>query len=80
MSMQPCPGSAFEVVKPKLLLELLVCLFIDPSGFDTSPPFVVTAGHLVGGDVEGWSNHSVAHPPLRGRSRGATHDPPDHAQ
>ena len=34
MSMQSRPGSAFEVVEPKLLLELLVGLFTDPSGFD----------------------------------------------
>ena len=34
MSMQPRPGSTFEVVEPKLLLELLVRLFTDPSGFD----------------------------------------------
>ncbi len=34
--MQSRPGSAFEVVEPKLLLELLVGLFTDPSGFDRS--------------------------------------------
>ena len=34
VSMQSRPGSTFEVVEPKLLLELLVGLFTDPSGLD----------------------------------------------
>ena len=34
VSVQPEPGSAFEVVEAKLLLELLMRLFADPSGFD----------------------------------------------
>jgi hypothetical protein len=33
-SVQPGPGSAFEVVKAKLLLELLMRLLANPSGFD----------------------------------------------
>ena len=32
VSMQSRPGSTFEVVEPKLLLELLVSLFTDPPG------------------------------------------------
>ena len=31
---KPLPGSPFEVVEPKLLLELLVGLFTDPPGLD----------------------------------------------
>src|ERR1700691_1141644 len=34
VSMQSRPGSTFEVVEPKLLLELLVSLFTDPPGLD----------------------------------------------
>ena len=34
MSVQPCPRSAFEVIKPELFLELLMCLFADPSRLD----------------------------------------------
>ena len=34
VSVQPGPGSAFEVVEAELLLELLMRLLTDPSGFD----------------------------------------------
>jgi hypothetical protein len=34
VSVQPGPGSAFKVVKAELLLELLMRLLTDPSGFD----------------------------------------------
>lgn len=36
VSMQSRPGSAFEVIETKFLLELLVCLFTDPTGLDRS--------------------------------------------
>ena len=34
VSVYPSPGSTFEVVEAKLLLELLMRLLTDPSGFD----------------------------------------------
>jgi hypothetical protein len=34
VSVQPGPGSAFEVVEAEFLLELLMRLLTDPSGFD----------------------------------------------
>ena len=37
--MQPGPGSAFEVIEAEFLLELLMRLFTDPSGFDRGGEF-----------------------------------------
>ena len=34
VSVQPGPGSTFEVVEAEFLLELLMRLLADPSGFD----------------------------------------------
>ena len=34
VSMEPRPGSAFEVIEAEFLLELLMSLLTDPSGLD----------------------------------------------
>ena len=34
MTMQALPGSSLEVIKPEFLLQLLMGLFANPSGFD----------------------------------------------
>lgn len=46
MSVQSGPGSAFEVVQPKLFLELLVRLFTDPSVAAASLLIVTSAGRF----------------------------------
>lgn len=33
-SVQACPGAALEVTEPQFLLQLLVCLFADPTRRD----------------------------------------------
>jgi hypothetical protein len=34
MSMEALPGPSFEVIKPEILVQPLICLFANPSRFD----------------------------------------------
>ena len=64
--MQPCPGSAFEVIETEFLLELLMSLLAHPSGLD-------------GGDqrLDGRISRQVGHVVLLLAARSSFPDQPD---